>query len=76
MSSTSVDGVRMLPALSLMGRRAFVTGSGNGLGQMIAMGLSQAGADVVLVGRRRDPLERVAGEVEAVGGTAIIVFDS
>ena len=32
----------------------------------------QAGAEVVLVGRRRAPLEKVAGEVEALGGSAII----
>jgi NAD(P)-dependent dehydrogenase (short-subunit alcohol dehydrogenase family) len=64
--------MRMLPALSLAGRRAFVTGSGTGLGRMIALGMCQAGADVVLVGRRREPLERVAREVEALGGTAVI----
>lgn len=72
MPSSSGDALRTLPALSLAGLRAFITGSGNGLGRMIALGLSQAGADVVLVGRRRDPLDRVAAEVEALGGTAVI----
>lgn len=35
----------------LHGRRAVVTGAGRGLGRAIALGLAQAGADVVLLGR-------------------------
>ena len=35
----------------LSGRRAVVTGAGRGLGQGVALGLAQAGADLVLVGR-------------------------
>jgi 2-deoxy-D-gluconate 3-dehydrogenase len=35
----------------LTGRRAVVTGAGRGLGQAIARGLAQAGADLVLLGR-------------------------
>jgi len=36
----------------LSGKRAVVTGAGRGLGQGVALGLAQAGADLVLVGRR------------------------
>jgi 2-deoxy-D-gluconate 3-dehydrogenase len=35
----------------LMGKRALVTGANTGLGQGIAVGLAQAGADIVAVGR-------------------------
>jgi 2-deoxy-D-gluconate 3-dehydrogenase len=35
----------------LSGRRAVVTGAGRGLGRAIAVGLAQAGADLILLGR-------------------------
>ncbi|OLP46012.1 SDR family oxidoreductase [Rhizobium oryziradicis] len=38
----------------LSGQVAFVTGAGSGIGQRIAMGLAQCGADVALMDRRQD----------------------
>ena len=38
----------------LSGQVAFVTGAGSGIGQRIAMGLAQCGADVALLDRRED----------------------
>jgi NAD(P)-dependent dehydrogenase (short-subunit alcohol dehydrogenase family) len=38
----------------LSGQVAFVTGAGSGIGQRIAMGLAQSGADVALLDRRTD----------------------
>ena len=42
--------------MSLAGRTALVTGAGNGLGRAIALALSAAGAELVLVGRDRAKL--------------------
>lgn len=53
---------------SLAGRRALVTGANTGIGQAIAVGLADAGAEVVCVGRR-DCDETVAAITKA-GGTA------
>lgn len=51
----------------LTGRVAVVTGGTNGLGQAIAMGLADAGADVVATSRRQELVYRVAAEIEAKG---------
>lgn len=48
---------------NVVGRTALVTGAGNGLGRAIAIALADRGARVVLVGRRREPLHAVAGEI-------------
>ncbi|RMD91461.1 MAG: SDR family oxidoreductase [Alphaproteobacteria bacterium] len=49
----------------LSGRRALVTGGGGGVGADLARGLTQAGAEVWIAGRRREALERVAAETGA-----------
>lgn len=55
-------------AFSLTGRRALVTGANTGIGQAIALGLSQAGAEVVCAGRRS--CDETLAQVTAAGGTA------
>jgi len=55
---------------SLKGKIAWVTGSGSGIGAAGATALAEAGAAVVLTGRRREPLEKVAGGIAKAGGTA------
>jgi NAD(P)-dependent dehydrogenase (short-subunit alcohol dehydrogenase family) len=49
---------------------AIVTGAGSGVGRAVALGLGAAGYRVVLAGRRRGPLELVAGAI-GEGGLAI-----
>jgi NAD(P)-dependent dehydrogenase (short-subunit alcohol dehydrogenase family) len=48
-----------------------VTGAGSGIGAAAARQLGAAGARVVLVGRRPDPLEEVAGKIRSAGGDAL-----
>lgn len=44
------------------GRTAFITGGGTGIGAAVARRMAVDGANVVLVGRRREPLEAIARE--------------
>jgi 7-alpha-hydroxysteroid dehydrogenase len=54
-------------------RVAIVTGAGLGIGRGIAIGLAEAGADVVLAARTRSDLDEVAATVEATGRRALVV---
>lgn len=51
----------------LDGRVAVVVGGTSGIGRAIALGLADAGADVVATGRRGDLVEKTAAEVRARG---------
>jgi gluconate 5-dehydrogenase len=57
----------------LSGRVAVVTGGGRGLGRHIALGLAEAGADLVLAGRRSAPLDTTAADLQRLGRRALAV---
>lgn len=58
----------------LAGHVALVTGAGSGIGQRIAMGLAQCGADVALLDRRADDgLARTAEVIAAAGRRSLSV---
>lgn len=58
----------------LSGRVAFVTGAGSGIGQRIALGFAQCGADVACLDRREDGgLSETVGLIEKAGRKAIAI---
>ncbi|MDQ0359518.1 NADP-dependent 3-hydroxy acid dehydrogenase YdfG [Breznakia pachnodae] len=51
----------------LKGKVAVVTGASSGLGKDAAIAYAKAGADVVLLARRKDRLDEVAKEIKELG---------
>ena len=62
-----------LSRFALDGRVAVVTGAGTGIGRGVALVLAEHGADIVLAGRRPEPLEATARDIEALGRRALVV---
>lgn len=63
----------ILDQFKLDGQVAVITGSGRGIGEGIALGMAEAGADVVLAARRTEEVEAVAEKVRALGRRALPV---
>jgi NAD(P)-dependent dehydrogenase (short-subunit alcohol dehydrogenase family) len=63
----------MAGAFDLSGRRAVVVGGTSGIGRTLALGLADAGADVVATGRRASLVEDVAAEIERRGRRTVRV---
>ena len=55
------------PIFDLSGRVAVVVGGTSGIGRTLALGLADAGADVVATGRRQELVDEIAAEIEARG---------
>ena len=51
----------------MSGRVVVITGAGTGIGAACARRFASQGDRVVLIGRRREPLERLAGEIGGPG---------
>jgi len=55
----------------LDGQVAIMTGGGSGIGRSAALMLAAEGAQVVVAGRRKAPLDEVVGEIAKAGGRAV-----
>lgn len=61
------------PALDLTSKNAVVIGGTSGIGRALALGLAQAGADVVATGRREELVRSVATEIQSLGRKSLAV---
>jgi NAD(P)-dependent dehydrogenase (short-subunit alcohol dehydrogenase family) len=59
--------------LDLDGKVAVVVGGSSGIGKTIALGLAQAGADVVASARRMELVKELAGEIATLGRRSLRV---
>ncbi len=55
----------------LAGKSAVVVGGTSGIGLAMAIGLAEAGADVVATSRRAEQVDQAAAAIEAAGGRAL-----
>jgi short-subunit dehydrogenase len=69
----SITPARIAAMLDLRGKTVVITGASAGIGASTAKVCAKRGAIVVLAARRLAELEKVAGEVRALGGTAHVV---
>lgn len=63
----------MTDLFDLTGKVAVVVGGGGGIGHAQALGLADAGADVVVASRKLEHLEPVAKEIKAKGRKSLVV---
>lgn len=67
------EGRQFIDKFLLPGKVALVTGASRGIGKAIALGLAEAGADVVLASRKLADLEATAHEISQMGRKALAV---
>lgn len=63
----------MANVFDLSGKTAIVTGAGRGIGRVIAIGLAESGANVVLCSRTKAEIDTVADEIRNKGSKALSV---
>jgi gluconate 5-dehydrogenase len=63
----------MFSHADLEGKTAIVTSASRGIGEAIAAGFAQAGADLILVSRNKSALERIANKIEGLGRKALSI---
>jgi NAD(P)-dependent dehydrogenase (short-subunit alcohol dehydrogenase family) len=61
------------PSFSLHGRKALVTGASRGIGEALAVGLAEAGADVAVVAREQSSLEAAEAAIAAAGRRCVAI---
>jgi len=70
-----IIGKRVTELMDLSGRKAFVTGAGgDGLGQAIANRLAGLGADIALIGRTFEKVERRGREIQERWGVKTVAI--
>ena len=65
--------MNILDAFVLTDRKALVTGAGSGIGQAIALGLAEAGADVAVVDQNPAAAADTCKQIEATGRRALAI---
>src|ERR1700730_14516672 len=60
-----------IPNLNATDKVVIVTGASRGLGRAMALGVAEAGADVVVASRKIEACEIVADEIRALGRRAL-----
>ena len=65
--------------LKFQGKTALITGSGTGIGKAIATKFVENGASVIILGRRREPLEEASKDLEQIiseknSGASVKIF--
>jgi sorbose reductase len=63
--------VNVANLFELHDKNALVTGASSGIGKQVALAYAQAGAAVAIAARHHEPLQEVAAEIVAGGGTAV-----
>ncbi len=61
--------------MTFAGKRVLITGGGSGTGADFARGFAEAGAEVVIAGRRKDALDLIAGRYKGVRALQADVTD-
>jgi NAD(P)-dependent dehydrogenase (short-subunit alcohol dehydrogenase family) len=59
--------------MSSAAKVALVTGGGTGIGKSAALALAKNGYSVVITGRRKEPLDKTAAEIEKIGVKALAI---
>jgi NAD(P)-dependent dehydrogenase (short-subunit alcohol dehydrogenase family) len=59
--------------MSASAKVALVTGAGTGVGKAVAIALAKAGYNLVLAGRRKEPLDETAAQINAAGAQSLAV---
>ena len=65
----------MSDLFSVRGKTALVTGGSRGIGYMVARGLVEAGADVIVSSRKADPLGQAAASLAELGSCIAVPAD-